>query len=851
MAEKNNNIFLKGSEYHITDNDSDAFRVKQGKVLVYIVPLKKGEPGRRSFIYEASPGEVLPSFCYRDAEYRQWRFCFAALDEAVIEAIVDGSTRVLKTRFCQKADISSYEIEGYNEGIVNQYRINTVSEDSFIYKSTRDKKKVSVRLSEMILSAFGKESISSKLDQSGDPLYDSISLIGLKCGIDVAPYEKICEACKNKPTVADIARISHFAYRDVILENGWYKKDLGALVVFDEDGDPGVCLPKGGSYILYDTAANESVKLSRDTAKRISPKAVMLYRSLPGRELTKKDIIRFCAGSIRRSDVILLILMLLVCALMGIITPVVSQKIYDEYIPLGSKGVLLQIGSLLISFMLANVLFTVVKNIIRFRITSRIANDFQNAVYDRLFNLPESFFRNYESADLAQRVMSAGQTAESAANVVILLIVDAVYIAVFIAAMLRYSVKLTLIGIGLALLYALCSYLIITAVTKQTRRSLELEARADSIMFQFINGISKLRMAGVEDRALYEYMKPYIRYTNTEQKKNNTVNCGGLLKLIAADLFTIVFYLLVIKGRTAIGLGGFIAFTTLFSCFTVYVIDLSDSLGGLRSIQPLIERLSPVLKEKTEASGDCELPGDISGQIEINNISFSYSADSPAVLKNVDLKIKAGEYVAIVGSSGCGKSTLLKLLLGFEKPMSGKIYYDNKDIDRVDKRELRKKMGVVLQDGKLISGSIFENISVTSENADLKDVEEAVRAVGLEEDIRQMPMGLHTVLSEDCSTISGGQQQRILIARAMVSKPKILFLDEATSALDNITQNIVCNTIEQMRATRIIIAHRLSTVIKCDRIIVLNEGSVAEQGTFEELMEKKGLFYELASRQMA
>lgn len=220
------------------------------------------------------------------------------------------------------------------------------------------------------------------------------------------------------------------------------------------------------------------------------------------------------------------------------------------------------------------------------------------------------------------------------------------------------------------------------------------------------------------------------------------------------------------------------------------------------------------------------------------------------MLDGVSLNIRAGEYVGLVGASGCGKSTLLKLLLGFETPTAGKIYYDNKDIESVDKRELRKKMGVVLQDGKLISGSIFENITITAPKATLRDVNAVVAAVGLKDDIAAMPMGLHTILSEDCRTISGGQQQRILIARALIGGPRILFFDEATSALDNVTQSMVCDTLEKMDATRVVIAHRLSTVIRCDRIVVLDRGRVAEQGTYDELMARRGLFYQLASRQM-
>ena len=235
----------------------------------------------------------------------------------------------------------------------------------------------------------------------------------------------------------------------------------------------------------------------------------------------------------------------------------------------------------------------------------------------------------------------------------------------------------------------------------------------------------------------------------------------------------------------------------------------------------------------------------------MSNLTFAYNQESGNVLHELSFHINAGEYIGIVGSSGCGKSTLLKLLLGFEKPQQGKIFYDGKDIDSMDKQELRKKFGVVLQDGDLISGSIFDNIVITSPSTTLKRVEQVIKEVGLEEDIRQMPMGLHTILSENSGTISGGQQQRILIARAIVGKPKILYFDEATSALDNVTQSMVCESLEKLRATRLVIAHRLSTVMKCDRIFVMDKGNIVEVGSYEQLMEQKGLFYKLATRQMA
>lgn len=292
-------------------------------------------------------------------------------------------------------------------------------------------------------------------------------------------------------------------------------------------------------------------------------------------------------------------------------------------------------------------------------------------------------------------------------------------------------------------------------------------------------------------------------------------------------------------------------FMTAFGAFSTAMMQVVSSFLDVNSIIPAYERSKPVLCTMPEFEEDTIMPGNLTGDIEVSNLTFSYGGGTDAVLKDLSFHIRAGEYIGIVGSSGCGKSTLLKLLLGFEKPQQGKIFYDGKDIDSMDKRELRKKFGVVLQDGKLISGSIYDNIVITAPSATMKRVEQVVQEVGLENDIQQMPMGLHTVLSENSGTISGGQQQRILIARAVVGKPKVLFFDEATSALDNVTQAMVCESLAKLRSTRMVIAHRLSTVMECDRIFVMDQGRIAEQGSYQELIDKEGLFYQLAKRQMA
>lgn len=845
-------IRLKGGDSYINENESNAFRVVSGTVLVYILPFKNNEIGRRSFIYEASEGEILPSFCYCDIEYRNWRFCFAALEQAVIEIIENGSTRILKERFAKKVNIRNYDVEGFNDGLVDQYRINTVAEDGFIRRTQKERENTASDTLKEIYGAFKHiDKIGSGFEKTGIPLYDCAAVLCARKHISITPVEKLKEACGDVFEMSDIARLSHFSYREVTLEYGWHKTDSGELIVFDENKKPYLCLSKGSdSYVLYDPQTGSESSVSSKTARKLSAKAFVIYRALPSKKLRFGDVFAFCKNSVRAADVVWLVILSVLTAVIGILAPTINQKLYDDYIPLGSKTVLFQLGAVMISFMLANIMFSIVKNLVNFRISSKMSYDFQSAFYDRMFALPESFFRTFDSADLAQRVMGAGGIINSLSNVFFTSVIAVIYLIVYFARMSSYSAKLTAAGSLMILIYATIYFLISNAAIKHKKRSAELEGIVESKMFQFLTGISKIRIAGVEDRALLEYMKPYIKLRNSEEKSSAASSLGGVLALISGNVFSAVIYMIIIGSSRNISIGEFVAFSSMFGAFTAYMMELVENAINVRSQVPLISRLKPILTEIPELNDEKELPGELSGAIEVNNVCFSYSPDEPPVLNDLNLYIKPGEYVGVVGSSGCGKSTLMKLLLGFEKPNSGKIYFDNKDIESLDKRELRKKIGVVLQDGKLISGSIFENITITAPKAVVRDVENVVKAVGLEDDIKQMPMGLHTVLSEDCGTISGGQQQRILIARAIISDPKILIFDEATSALDNITQSMVCETIEKMNSTRIVIAHRLSTIINCDRIIVMDAGKIVEQGTFDELMQGNGLFYQLASRQI-
>jgi ABC-type bacteriocin/lantibiotic exporter with double-glycine peptidase domain len=267
------------------------------------------------------------------------------------------------------------------------------------------------------------------------------------------------------------------------------------------------------------------------------------------------------------------------------------------------------------------------------------------------------------------------------------------------------------------------------------------------------------------------------------------------------------------------------------------------------SIRPVLEQVKPIMETLPEVAEDKKVVTNVSGSIELGHISFRYNENMPWVLDDLSLKIQPGQYVAIVGKTGCGKSTLVRLLMGFETPQKGAVFYDGKNINTLDLKSLRRKFGVVMQNGKLFQGDIFSNITISAPWLTLDQAWKAAELADIADDIRDMPMGMHTIISEGSGSISGGQKQRLMIARALAPNPKILIFDEATSALDNITQKQISEALDGLKCTRIVIAHRLSTIRHCDRIIVLDKGKIVEDGTYDELLAREGFFAELVSRQ--
>ncbi|MBO4374120.1 MAG: NHLP bacteriocin export ABC transporter permease/ATPase subunit [Lachnospiraceae bacterium] len=850
-------IRLDGGKYHITNEKGSIYRVISGHVLVYIVPVsfKDGSIvcGRRKLLFEAVEGEEIPALCHESDLLGAWRFLFLALDHAVISVSDESADEEKLLSFANRLRIKASSGKELEEELIEKYNLLSIKEEGFIYATKEESRNTLMAATDLIRRFFttGKED-DPDFVSSGNALYDAAAFICRKEKITVADFEKVRQAAGRNFTLQDIARVSHFSIREVVPAEKWYKKDSGPMLMFKKEGGmPVPCIPSGPSgYLCHDPGTGLSKRVDALVAEEMQPQGYVFYRPFPQKKLTMTDIILFGFQKIYKSDIVRFLLLSLAGLLVGLLLPLLNQQVYDRYIPFADPGGLLAIGGVILSCTLGNISFNLVKNLASFRSMKSMEYAVQTAAIDRLFNLPESFFRDYDAAELAGRVMNLSVIYQILSDSIVNVALTALFSVGYLFAMFSYSKEMA--AVSLLLLGILMTVLIWLGIrqTKYESQKVEADMKARSSIFQFVSGIEKLRISASENRAILKYLQIFTRQQGITAKKERTTIMVGVVTQIAPTVFSLIFYHMMIRQSIPLSIGQYAGFTAAFSALSTAFLSVAVSFLAVNMVKPMYESVKPVLETMPESVSDASLPGDIIGRLEVSHVSFGYSDSEEQVLSDINLQVEPGEYVALVGPSGCGKSTLLKLLLGFEKPKTGKIYYDNKDIDEMDKRELRKKFGVVLQDGGMIAGSIFDNIVITAPTTGLERVQEVIEEVGLKDDIDNMPMGIHTVVTEGAGTISGGQKQRILIARALVGKPKMVFFDEATSALDNLTQNMVVETLERLDATKIVIAHRLSTIRHCDRIIVMEKGRIIEEGTFDELMSRKGFFYEMAVRQM-
>lgn len=730
-------------------------------------------------------------------------------------------------------------------------RLNAV--DEFIRlkeKATHDSKIYATALTK-IASVINENLRKSYIDTVQDSLVTACQLVAGYSKIAITAPKRTKSEDAPPISLNDILRTSRIRERQVKLEGSWWKKDNGPLLAFKKEGDfPVALIPKSpSSYEYISPAENIRQVLTAKEASELATEAHQLYRPFPDIPLNGINLTRFAlSGSMR--DLIMIILAGLFGGSLTILVPLITGIIFDSAIP-QSDYRQLYVYSLVIFFsIIATAFFQLIRSFSMIRIETKIDFVLQSAIWDRLLNLPVPFFKKYQAGELAAKANSIMMIRKILSETVVYSLLGAIFILFNFFVMFYYDLSLSMYIAAFLLIFLLSVFLVGKKIQEQQKKIIELQNNIFGMLIQFLSSISKIRIAGAEANAFLQWADRFSKNKRATYEVRKLLTLTTLMAT-ALPLIIILFVFGMISWQipNTLSTGQFMAFFSALTLTVTATLQLGMALVSYLMVIPLFDSIRPILEAEKENNALKPEVQNLSGEIEVSNVSFRYQPDGPLVLKNVSMQIAPGEFIAIVGTSGSGKSTLLRLLLGFEVPESGSVYYDRQNLSSFDPSSLRRQVGTVMQQSQLIPGNIASNI-IGMTNATFDDAWEAARNVGLEEDINQMPMGMLTVVTDGLSTISGGQRERIMIARAIVNKPRLLFFDEATSSLDNKTQHKVSQSLEMLQATRVVIAHRLSTVMNADKIYLMENGAIEESGTYQELINKAGKFADLVKRQM-
>ena len=683
-----------------------------------------------------------------------------------------------------------------------------------------------------------------------DDLLRACRIIGGRLGARFHPPPETWKGRIYDP-VSAIARASHVRFRVIKLDGGWWRRDSGPLLAFtDSDGAPVALLPASSkSYRAHVPGSPQPLVVDAAFAATLKPTGYMFYRPLPERPLRGRDILAYVLRGSRR-DILAIGLLSLLAALIGLAVPIFTNIVFSYVVPAGNSSGLTQIAAVLLVLAVTLGVFSYTRGVTTVRVQTRMDNELQAALWDRLLALPPSFFRQFTAGDLSTRVMYINQISAIFFNSVLGSLLGAVFSLVNLVLILTYDAQLALLALILMAIAFAVSLITALAQLRERRLVLARQGELSGVVLQLVSAVAKLRDTGAEERAFARWSDGFVEMTRHTLRASkiaivaNVFNAAFPL-ICSAGAFAVFFFFVHNSFQT----GQFMAYTAAFAQLLAGLLAMSMALVSLTTAAPLYERTKPILEAMPEVDDTKADPGELRGRIEMSHVTFSYEADAQPTLHDLSLEVRPGEFVAIVGPSGAGKSTLFRLLLGFDTPESGEIHYDGQDLRTLDLGALRRQLSTVLQNGRVFSGSIQLNIAGAA-HLTQDEIWEAARAAGLADDIEAMPMGMFTYVAEGGVTLSGGQRQRLLIARALSTKPAILLFDEATSALDNRTQAKVMQSLEALNATRVVIAQRLSTVRAADRIYVLEDGRVAQQGSYDDLMSRPGLFKRLAERQL-
>ncbi|MBQ8313754.1 MAG: NHLP bacteriocin export ABC transporter permease/ATPase subunit [Clostridia bacterium] len=637
--------------------------------------------------------------------------------------------------------------------------------------------------------------------------------------------------------------------RNVQLQKGWYRDAIGALLARRKDDGAVVALiPRGlTGYAYFDAAASRWVKIGRKNEELFDGEAICFYKSFPLTKLTVSALTRYILQCIDRADIALVVLSTFLVSLVGLLTPRLTALLFGQVAAIGSVQLLLALATFMISVEVSQILLRSINAMLSARVTTKLNLSVQAATMMRILSLPADFFKKWSSGELASRSQQLQSLCQMLVSSALNTGLTSLFSLMYITQIFAFAPTLVVPALSIILITLVFTIATTLAQTRVARRQMELSAKESGMSYALITGIQKIKLSGAEKRAYARWSDLYARQVSMQYNPPLFLRLNSVISTAISLTGTLVMYFMALQ--SGVGVSDYYAFTSAYGMVSGAFMSLAGIASTLAQFRPVMAMAKPIMDAEPEVSEGKQVIDRISGAIEVSNVSFRYREDMPLVLDDLSLKIRPGQYVAIVGATGCGKSTLMRILLGFEKPQKGAVYYNGKDLSTIDLKSLRRKIGVVMQNGKLFQGDIYSNIVISAPQLTLDQAWEAAEMAGVAEDIRRMPMGMHTIIAEGSGGISGGQRQRLMIARAIAPKPKILMFDEATSALDNITQKTVSDSLEKLKCTRIVIAHRLSTIRACDRIVYLEKGRIVEDGTYDELIALGGRFAELVERQ--
>ncbi|MDQ1012527.1 NHLM bacteriocin system ABC transporter ATP-binding protein [Streptomyces sp. V4I23] len=712
---------------------------------------------------------------------------------------------------------------------------------------------VRARADEALIASIGKRGGARRTAgaDSDDAVFAVCRRVAEAAGITLTEPPRTAADEERVSPVERVAIASRVRTRPVRLTGSWWRTDSGPLVGHRAaSGAPVALLWRRGRYEAVNPLTGSRTRIAKDNADDFEPRAVMFYRPLPERPASLRRLASFSLRG-TRMDVRNLLLAGLVTVGVGALVPVATGKVLGAYVPRAETGLIVQMALAVMTAGIVSAAFMLLQNLTILRMEGRIESALQPAVWDRLLRLPTRFFTERSTGELASAAMGISSIRRVLSGIGPVALQSGTVGAMNVALLLWYSVPLALAAIGMLLVIGL--FFLGTGLwqVRWQRRLVELGNKLNNQAFQTLRGLPKLRVAAAESFAYAAWAREFARSRELQQRVGRIRNLTTVMDAVYLPLCSLIMFMLLAgPARGSMSAGDFLTFNAAVTMLLTSVTQLTGVLVSAVAVLPMFEQVRPILDETPEVRGASAQPGVLSGEIEARKLSFRYTDDGPAVLDDVSLQVRPGEFVAVVGPSGCGKSTLLRLLIGFDRPAAGSVLYDGQDLSALDRAAVRRQCGVVLQNAQPLTGSILDCIS-GAESFSQEEVWAAAEMAGLAEDIKRMPMGLHTMISNG-GAISGGQRQRLMIAQALVRRPRILFFDEATSALDNETQRTVMDSTRKLSATRVVIAHRLTTVMDADRVLVMSDGRIVEEGRPADLLaDPNGRLYELVRRQMA